>query len=79
MREPYHVKTMKKVSEETGVDLKIVKIIMKHFFKGLRLCIKNFTVMTFPGLFKMRMRNNYYRWAVYNNKAKPLNNATSKL
>jgi len=61
MRRRYrHTKIVKQISEETGIDQKVVHLIIKKFYYGLRKLILKNEEINIKGFFKLKL-SRYYK------------------
>lgn len=55
----YHSRVVKEISDETGLDIRVIHLIIRKFFNGLRTIIRKNKEVNIKGFFILKMHYNY--------------------
>jgi len=55
----YHSRIIKEISDETGLDIKLIHLIIRKFFYGIRSLIRKNEEINIKGYFILKMHHNY--------------------
>lgn len=55
----YHSRIVKEISDETGIDIRVIHLIIRKFYNGIRIIIRRNEEVNIKGFFILKMHYTY--------------------